>query len=191
MADRSHFIPSYRRHKQSGQGVVTLPDGLGGRHDVLLGKHGTKASRVEYTLVIAEWEAGGRGRPPTALTADLTVNELILGFWKHAEQHYRHPDGAPTSELTEYRYSLKPIREMYGHTAACKFGPLALKAGSSARSSGRSAKNWSRRPPFRRSRRWPGWPKGAARRVRPSRSGRCQRNASGSSCRTYCRRWRR
>ena len=53
MTDRTH-IPSYRLHKQSGQGIVTLTDGLGGRRDVLLGKYGTAASRQEYTRVIAE-----------------------------------------------------------------------------------------------------------------------------------------
>ena len=30
-------LPSYRLHKQSGQAIVTLPDGLGGRQDILLG----------------------------------------------------------------------------------------------------------------------------------------------------------
>jgi len=35
MSDR---VPSYRRHKQSGQAIVTLTDGLGHRKDVLLGK---------------------------------------------------------------------------------------------------------------------------------------------------------
>jgi hypothetical protein len=32
--------PSYRLHRQSGQAIVTLPDGLGGRRDVLLGPYG-------------------------------------------------------------------------------------------------------------------------------------------------------
>jgi hypothetical protein len=45
-------VPSYRRHKQSGQAIVTLPDGLGGRRDRLLGKYGTKQSRMEYARVI-------------------------------------------------------------------------------------------------------------------------------------------
>jgi hypothetical protein len=40
-------VPSYRLHKQSGQAVVTLTDGIGGRHDVLLGPHGTPESRSE------------------------------------------------------------------------------------------------------------------------------------------------
>jgi hypothetical protein len=60
---RRNHIPSYRHHKQSGQAVVTLPDGLGGRRDVLLGKYDTPESRAEYARVLAEWEASGR-RPP-------------------------------------------------------------------------------------------------------------------------------
>jgi hypothetical protein len=85
---RQPRIPTYRLHKQSGQAVVTLSDGLGGRRDVLLGKHGTAASRAEYARVIAEWEAGGRRLPQTLATvADLTVNEVAARFWQHAEQH--------------------------------------------------------------------------------------------------------
>src|SRR5947207_3195119 len=128
MSGRSRSVPSYRLHKQSGQAVVTLTDGLGGRRDVLLGRYGSADSRLEYGRVIAEWEANGRRLTAAAVGSDLTVSELILAFWRHAEQHYRHPDGTPTSELTEYRYSLKPLRELYGHSRANDFGPLALKA---------------------------------------------------------------
>ncbi len=32
---RRNTIPTYRLHKQSGQAVVTLPDGIGHRRDVL------------------------------------------------------------------------------------------------------------------------------------------------------------
>jgi hypothetical protein len=59
MSDPSR-IPKYRCHKQSGQAIVTLTDGLGNRRDVLLGKYGTAASRSEYLRVITEWEASGR-----------------------------------------------------------------------------------------------------------------------------------
>jgi integrase len=105
-----------------------LPDGLGGRHDVLLGEYGSEKSRLEYARIIAEWEAGDRRPPQQATTKDLSVNELILAFWKHAEEHYRQPDGTPTNELNDFRLSLKPLRELYGHTVAREFGPLALKA---------------------------------------------------------------
>jgi integrase len=125
-------IPSYRLHKQSGQGIVTLTDPIGRRRDILLGKHGTPESRQEYARVLAEWEASGRiltpaGTPPGAI-ASITISEIILAFWRHAEEHYRHRDGTPTNELTDFRYSLKPLRELYGHTLAKDFGPLSLKA---------------------------------------------------------------
>jgi integrase len=124
---RTCSIPSYRRHKQSGQAVVTLPDGLGGRRDVLLGKYGTVDSRNNYLRVTAEWEANGRRLSEAASRSDLTVNELALAYWRHAEQYYRHPDGAPTSELACLRAALRPLKELYGHTVAKDFGPLALK----------------------------------------------------------------
>jgi hypothetical protein len=68
-------VPSYRRHKQSGQAIVTLR----GR-DHLLGPYGTKASRAEYDRLIAEWVANGRQSRPTA-GGDLTVTTLIGRFW--------------------------------------------------------------------------------------------------------------
>jgi hypothetical protein len=74
---RPRSVPSYRKHRQSGQALVTLTDGLGGRKDILLGKHGTKESRVEYARVIAEWEAAGRTVPrESAAGFDLTIHEL-------------------------------------------------------------------------------------------------------------------
>ena len=47
MSGRAFSVPSYRRHKQSGQAVVALSDGFGGRRDVLLGTHGTLESRAD------------------------------------------------------------------------------------------------------------------------------------------------
>jgi hypothetical protein len=121
-------VPSYRRHKQSGQAVVTLADGLGGRHDVLLGKHGTVASRMAYARVIAEWEAAGRRlAQPVAVIADLTVNEMLAAYVGHAEGYYLK-NGEPTSQLDRVKRSIKPVRELYGLTSASNFGPLALKA---------------------------------------------------------------
>jgi integrase len=121
-------IPTYRLHKQSGQAVVTLPDGLGGRRDVLLGRHGTPESRAEYARVIAEWEANGRRPPqPSTLAADLTVNELILAYYRWAESYYVK-DGKPTSEPATLANALSFVRRLYGHTAAKDFTPAALKA---------------------------------------------------------------
>jgi integrase len=121
-------IPSYRLHKQSGQAVVTLPDGFGNRRDVLLGKYGTSQSRAEYARVIAEWEANGRRLPrPADAGPELSVNELILSYWRFAEGYYRK-NGQPTKQLDRVQRSLRPVRELYGHTPARDFGPKALKA---------------------------------------------------------------
>jgi hypothetical protein len=109
MARRNH-IPAYRLHKQSGQAVVTLPDGLGGRRDFTLGEYGSPESRAEYARLLAEWEANGRRLPQPATATDLTVNELITHFWPHVESHYRHPDGAPTSEQEDYKPRSVPWR---------------------------------------------------------------------------------
>ena len=133
---RRESVPSYRLHKQSGQAIVTLVDPLKRRKDVLLGPYDSPTSRVEYGRVLAEWEANGRYFQPHQQTEDaadeagmaLSVNELILRFWTHVEEHYRHPDGTPTSEVDNYRLSLRPLRELHGHTRAREFGPLALKA---------------------------------------------------------------
>jgi integrase len=122
-------VPTYRRHKQSGQAIVTLPDGFGGRRDILLGKYGTAKSRAEYARVLSEWEASGRRLAKSSPSAaDLTINELILAYWKHAESHYRRPDGTHTAEIPCLRAALRLLRQLYGHTSVKDFGPLALKA---------------------------------------------------------------
>jgi integrase len=125
---RPRGIPSYRRHKSSGQAVVTLTDPSGNRRDVLLGAYGSTASRQEYARVLAEWEARGRRLPEREGDADLTVLELILRYWEHAEKYYRHTDGTPTGEISALQYSLRPLKFLHGDTPARDFGPSALKA---------------------------------------------------------------
>jgi hypothetical protein len=130
MSDRSHRVPSYRLKKSNGRkyACVSLPDGAGGRRDLLLGKYGSKESNAEYARVIAEWQAAGRRLTPPNSANDITINELILRYWEHAQQHYRHADGTPTGSLDDLRLSFRPLKAMYGHTPASKLGPLALKA---------------------------------------------------------------
>jgi hypothetical protein len=79
LADTS--VPSYRLHKQSGQAIVTL----NGR-DILLGRHGTIASKIEYRRRIAEWIANDRRCDDK--NSGFTVTEMIAAFKSHAERHY-------------------------------------------------------------------------------------------------------
>lgn len=115
-----HVLPAYRRHKQSGQAVVTL----NGR-DHLLGRYRSPESREAYQRVTGQWLAAGRQTPREQ--APLTVVELLAAFWRHAQTYYRKPDGTPTSEAENYRQAMVPLRETYGRTPAAEFGPLALK----------------------------------------------------------------
>ncbi len=53
----TNATPKYRKHKASGQAIVTLCG-----KDHYLGPHGTKASNVEYDRLVAEWLSQGRPR---------------------------------------------------------------------------------------------------------------------------------
>jgi hypothetical protein len=77
---------------------------------------------------MAEWLANGWRLPHPTTASGLSVNELILAYFRHAEQHYRRPDGTTSDELHCIRSALRPLKELYGHTHAADFGPLALKA---------------------------------------------------------------
>jgi integrase len=124
---RLQGIPSYRRHKQSGRAIVTLRGPDGSRQDVLVGEYGQPASRQEYARVIAEWQANARRASAAAAGPDLTVAELMAAFRDHAVEHYRRPDGTPTSELGNFRLAFRPLKELYAHTPAAAFGPIALR----------------------------------------------------------------
>ena len=109
--------PKYRKHRASGQAVVTL-DGK----DRYLGPHGTKASHHEYDRLIGEWLANGRCAP--CEPSELTVLELSVAFWRHAQIYYKDSDG----EIGCFKLVLQILKRLYGRTPAAEFGPLALQA---------------------------------------------------------------
>ena len=111
--------PSYRLHKGSGQAVVTLNGA-----DHYLGKFGSTVSKDEYNRIIGEWMASGRRLDPGH---DLTVTELIRDYLEFADGYYRK-GGKPTSEVAYLKESFRPLLQLYGHTLAAVFSPLALKA---------------------------------------------------------------
>ena len=114
--------PSYCHHKGSGQAVVRI-DGK----DRYLGKFGSEESRREYDRLIAEWLAAGRRLPAGTAGDGLTINELLLSYWRWAEKTYRDGDGAPTRELDNLKDALRPLRKLYGDADAARFGPMALR----------------------------------------------------------------
>ena len=105
--------PAYRKHKASGQAIVTLNG-----DDVYLGPHSTKASRASYDRVIGEWLTRGRARPDT--TNRCRVADVIKAYRDHAENYY----GADRSrgELDCIKSALSVLRRTYGETLARDFG---------------------------------------------------------------------
>ena len=113
-------VPKYQKHRASGQAVVRLNG-----QDFYLGPHGTKASKLEYDRLIAEWLVNGRQSAADEDT--LTVSELLARYWTFAKRHYRK-DGEPTDTLYQVKVSLRPIKQLYGRTLASGFGPTGLQA---------------------------------------------------------------
>lgn len=101
---RQQSVPTYRKHKATGQAIVTLPDGFGGRKDNYLGPYGSEESRREYARLNQEWETRGRRVPQDAGHGknDLTINELILAYWNWVQARYVK-DGKPTNEQATAR----------------------------------------------------------------------------------------
>jgi len=126
---RPRGTPSYRRHKRSGQAVVTLTEKLGNRREVYLGTYGTAASRRYYARVLTEWETAGRRLPsPDVQAPSLTMSELILSYWRHAEEYYGFAADPERGDAACLRGALAVVRQLYGQTHALDFGALALKA---------------------------------------------------------------
>lgn len=118
-------VPAYRLHKASGQARVIL----NGTH-VYLGKFDSPQSREKYHRLLAKHLADEQSTTEaknTDATSTLLVNDLILSYWKFAQDYYV-TNGKPTGELENIRYAIRPLRRLYGRTFASAFGPLALKS---------------------------------------------------------------
>jgi integrase len=120
---RSPRTPSYRRHKPTGQAVVTL----NGR-DIYLGKWNSRASRAEYDRLMGEWLSAGRCLPKSyGGRTDLTVAELCLAYWDYCKAYYS-TNGKPTGSVDRVKQAIRSLRTAYGPSLAQDFGPLALQA---------------------------------------------------------------
>jgi integrase len=138
IADR--HVPKYRHYKPKNLAVVRIE----GR-DHYLGRYNSPESREKYHRLLAEWHAKSSGSSTITQTTGasfdgLTVAELILAFYKFAEGYYTK-NGQPTTEVCVIRQALKVVRELYGHSFAKDFGPLALQACQDAM----ITRGWSRK----------------------------------------------
>ena len=127
-------VPTYRRHA-SGQAFVIL-----GGKQVYLGQHGSKASRREYHLRVAEWLAAGRPVSPVG-SREITITELCAAFLRHAQKHYVK-NGHVTDEVGLYKVLIGHLRELCGKTPAADFGPKGLKSLQARMVAGDSCRNY-------------------------------------------------
>src|SRR6516162_9496484 len=106
---RPDFHPRYRKHKATGQAVVTLNG-----KDHYLGRYGTAASKAESDRLIGEWLASGRQLPQPN---GITVVELCRA--------YRHAVGSRLSggRADNFKAVLGIVRKAYGMALVPEFGP--------------------------------------------------------------------
>lgn len=115
LSSRRRRDPSYRRHKPSGQAVVTI-DG----RDFYLGKFNSAASREKYNRLLAEWRAGANTL--TQPSSDTTIAELMAAFVRFAKGYHS------IGERDNYAFAMRPLKALYARTNVADFGPRALKA---------------------------------------------------------------
>jgi hypothetical protein len=102
MPKLSNSVPKYRKHRASGQAIVSLNG-----YDHYLGPYGTKASTQEYDRRIAEWLENGR-QPRLSVDDAITIVELCARYWRFAKEYYRK-DGRCTKVAPAIRFGTGAI----------------------------------------------------------------------------------
>ncbi|AMV26103.1 site-specific tyrosine recombinase XerD [Gemmata sp. SH-PL17] len=125
MARPKNQIPTYKLHGTTGLARCWV----NGKW-VSLGKYGSPESRSEFARILAELATGSAlaASAPHRAPKLVTLDELCLAFFKHAQLHYRRADGTVTGEVREFKYAIRFAHELYGAKPAVEFGPLALEA---------------------------------------------------------------
>ena len=88
-----HQVPKYRKHRASGQAIVTIAG-----KDHYLGPHGTKASHAFYDRLVAEFLSAGRQVVEPARAESSSVVEVLAAFWRHCKNYYVK-EGKPTTKV--------------------------------------------------------------------------------------------
>ena len=110
MPTKTPRTPRYCLQRGKGTAYVRLNGQWYG-----LGKYRSPESRAEYDRLIALWLANGRRLPDESPQTCLTVNEMILGYYRHCEERYgRRRNGGKT--LGHIRIALALVKRLYGST---------------------------------------------------------------------------
>ncbi|QDT74839.1 tyrosine-type recombinase/integrase [Lacipirellula limnantheis] len=113
-------VPKYRKHRASGQAIVTI----NGR-DHYLGPHNSKSSKLEYDRLVTEWLSSGRSASFGAAQPELTIVELVADYLLFAKEYYG--DRTHGTFATMKRVA-RPLKALYGRTPAAEFGVVQFKA---------------------------------------------------------------
>jgi hypothetical protein len=119
-------VPSYLKHSATGQARVVISG-----KTYYLGPYGSAKSRAEYARLIAEWSGSHSTIAPapsnaTSRQEGLYISELVPAYIRYAESYYVK-NGEQTSQVAVVRMAVRPVRQIYGHTLARDFGPVALE----------------------------------------------------------------
>jgi integrase len=101
---------------------------LGGKNHYL-GQYGSPESHEKYARLIAQRHAAGGStavvlEPPAPV--EVSVNELILRYLDHASGYYVK-NGRRTGEFDNIHCAVRPLKRLYGRTAAGEFRPKDLE----------------------------------------------------------------
>ncbi len=123
MPAKKSFIPKYCLHKPSGKAYCRIRGKV-----IYLGDYDSPESKAEYGRVVAEFAAQPAGsNGPTGKSGGTAVVEVIAAFMEHAEAYYGK-NGKHSGHICGIRTAMRTLRELYAHTPAADFGPLALRA---------------------------------------------------------------
>ncbi len=126
MSRPKNIVPAYKHHKPTD----TARCWINGEW-VSLGKYNSPESRQAHARLCAELASAPDPtliRLSTANSPTLTIDQILLAFWRWATTHYRTPDGQPTTEIASLKKAVRRLRALYGQTPAAEFGPKKLAA---------------------------------------------------------------
>ena len=99
--------PKYRKHRASGQAVVTLNG-----KDHYLGKYDSPESKDAYQRLLAEWMTSHRQLPSTSALDAPTIDEIILAYLEFTKGYYvKH--GQATSTQQHILDAMRPLHVLY------------------------------------------------------------------------------
>lgn len=116
--------PKYLHFKSRNKGRVRIK----GKDIYLPGKYDSKESRDAYRELVAQLtkehrDALNKTRGEEILKGECLVVELMVDYLRHTDVYY-----SQSNEAEHIRYSLRPLRELYGRLGVDEITPKKLKA---------------------------------------------------------------